>query len=322
MNLPYSYFETDYIDKPDIILNLDDFTPQNKDCYVVDHKWHIKSDYIYCSEYIEKIKCDIEIIGLEKTRTIINASTNIRKVKQLFLPSVLPQIIVLQSIIQYKLLCKGFVSIHAAAVANEKGAIIFLGRGGTFKTTLSMDYVRNLNYKFLGDDRVIIDKNNVFSFPLFYKLFDYRINKMKTEDYSRFDKYNYLFFQRFNRHSGKYIVNKANISSTYLIVKSNEKEMKAVEHQKSDVIAKTVNSHKMENIGGVGVMGISKGLYDYFTAYSYVFPHSKIARYWYIYKSMLAKYLDADKYYEITLPKTYTDTTFQEFLGLIRSIED
>lgn len=320
INLPHSYFEAEHIGKPDIILNLGDFIPQNEGCYIVDNKWYIKTDYIYCSEYIGKIKFKIEIIGIETSPTVINVSTNIRKIKQIFLPSVMAQYVVLKPIIDFKLLCKGFVSVHAAAVANEKGAIVFLGRGGAFKTTLAMDYIRNLNYGFLGDDRVILNENYAFSYPVHYKLFDYRVNKMKTEDYSLFDKYKYLFYQKSKRYIPKYAVDKARISSIYLVSKSNGKEMKAAKLTKSDVITKTVNSHKIENISGPVLMGISKGLYDYFTAYSYVFPDSKISRYWDIYESMLAKYLDADEYYEISFPKTYTKSAFQDFLELTRSL--
>ena len=318
INLPYSYFETEHGDNPDIILNLGDFIPENEGCYVVDHKWYIKTDYIYCSEHIGKIKFKIEIIGMETSPTIINVSTNIRKIQQLFLPSVLPQHIVLRSIIDFKLLCKGFISIHAAAVANENGAIIFLGRNGTFKTTLSMDYIRTMKYKLLGDDRVIISKTKAFSYPIHNKLFEYRVNKLKTEDYSSFDKYKYLIYQRSNQY---HIVDKADISSMYLIAKSNGKKMKAEQLPRNDVLIKIINNHKMENINGFSVMGISKGLYDYFAAYSYVFPDSKIARYWDIYGSMLAKFLDADEYYEIFLPRTYTKTTFQDFVELTRSLE-
>ncbi|MBC8484522.1 MAG: hypothetical protein H8D45_00570 [Bacteroidetes bacterium] len=322
INLPYSYFETEHGDNPDIILNLGDFTPENEGCYVVDHKWYIKNDYIYCSEHIGKIKFKIEIIGIESIPTIINVSTNTRNIRQLFLPSVLPQYIVLRPIIDFKLLCKEFVSIHAAAVANEKGAIIFLGRGGSFKTTLSMDYIRNLNYKFLGDNKMKINKNKAFSYPVHNKLFDYRVNKMNTENYSLLDKYKYLIYQRSNQYEPDYtIVDKTDISSMYLIAKSNGKQMRAEQLLRDDVLIKTVNSHKMENIGGPFLMGISKGLYDYFTAYSYVFPDSKIASYWDTYGSMLAEYLDADEYYEISLPKTYTKTAFQDFVELIHSLE-
>lgn len=322
INLPYSYFETEDIEKPDIILNIGDFIPGNRDCYVVDNKWYIKPDYIYCSEYIGKIKFDIEIIGIDSSPTIININTNISKISQLFLPSVLPQYVALRSVIDYKLLCKGFLSIHAAGVVNEKGAIIFLGRGGTFKTSISMDYIRNLNYKFLGDDRIIINKNNAFSYPVHNKLFDYRLNKMKNEDYSLFDKYKYIFYQRFNQCISKYIVDKVNFSSLYLIAKSNGNDIKAEKLLKKDVATKALKSHKMENIGGPVIMGISKGLYEYFTAYSYVFPYSRIARYWDNYKSMLTEFLYADKYYEISLPRVYTDSTFEGFVNLIQNLEE
>jgi len=227
----------------------------------------------------------------------------------------------LRSIIDFKLLCKGFLSIHAAAVADEKGAIILLGRGGTFKTTLSMDYVRNMNYKVIGDDRIIINKDNIFSYPIHCKLFNYRVDRMKTEDYSLFDKYKYLFYHKSNQDFGKYIVDRSTIGAIYLIVKSTGKEMKAVKLPKRDVVIKTVNSHKIENIVGFSLMGISKGLYDYFTAYSYVFPDSKTAIYWDMYGLMLTEYLNADGYYEISLPTTYKGTAFEDFIKLKRSLE-
>lgn len=321
MNLPYSYFETEHIDEPDIILNLGDFVPDNGGCHVVDRKWHIRSNYIYCSEHIGKIRFKTEIIDIESPATIVNVSTNVRKIRQLLLPSVLPQYFVLRSIIDFKLLCKGFVSVHAAATANENGAVVFLGRGGTFKTTLSMDYVRAMQHNFLGDDRVIIVGNRVFSYPLHAKLFEYRVAKMRTEDYSRFDKYKYLIHQTSSHHGSGHIADEADISSVYLITKTNGDGMKAARLARDEVLTKTVNSQKMETISGPVLMGISKGLYDYFTAYSYVFPESKIAHYWDTYGSTLAGYLNADEYYEISLPRTYTEDTFRDFIDLTHNLE-
>jgi hypothetical protein len=224
--------------------------------------------------------------------------------------------------IDFKLLSRGFVSLHAAAAANSGGAVVFPGRGGTFKTSLMMDYVRELNYSLLGDDRIIVKENNVFSFPVHSKLFDYRINNMKTEDYLRFDKYKYLLYQRFHKQKCNYITDKARISSIYFIIKSTEKDIKVLEISKSDVLAKTVQSHKMETISGPVIMGVSKGLYDYFAVYSYVFPRNKIAYYWDIYESILDKSLNNNKYYEIFLPRTYSKTTFRKFAKLVEELEE
>lgn len=321
MNLPYSSFEIEHIEEPDIILNLGDFSPSNENCYIIDHKWHVKSDYIYCSERIGGIRFNIEIIGLDSKPTTINVSNNFRKFRQLILPSVLPQHIALRGLIDYKLLNKGYISVHAAAIANEGGAIIFLGRGGTFKTTLSMDYVRNLGYKFLGDDTVIVNKNDVLSYTVHSGMFEYRANKIQTEDYSRLHKFKYLLYQRSKDRVSEYTVDDSKISSTYLIAKSSGKEMRAERLSKEDVLAKTVISNRLENIRGLSVMNVSKGLYDYFTAYSYIFPHSKIACYWDTYRSILSESLDNNEYYEIFLPRKYRGNTFQDFIELTRSLE-
>ena len=71
--------------------------------------------------------------------------------------------------------------------------------------------------------------------------------------------------------------------------------------------AKKKGKELMENINGPVVMGTSKGLYDFFTAYSYVFPNSEIAYYNNNYKSILLEYLTGDEYYEIFLPKLYSN---------------
>lgn len=321
INLPYSYFEVEKVDSPDVILNIGDFTPQNDSCYLVDHKWYVKGNYIYGSQKRGRIKFKIEIIDLETKPTVINFSSSLNVLKQLLLPSVLAQFIALRPILDFKLLYKGYVSIHAMAVANESGANIFPGRGGAFKTTLAMDFTRKLGYSFLGDDRVLMNKNNVFSFPLHYKLFDYRINHMKTEDYLFFDKYKFIFFQKSNDRKPKYILDKSPISSIHLIAKSNNEKIEHEQITKLNLIKKTFNSHLMENIKGPDFMGTSKGLYDFFAAYSYVFPNSEIAYYDNNYKSMLLKYLTGDEFYEIFLPKLYSNNIFDQFTKMVNEIE-
>jgi hypothetical protein len=230
-------------------------------------------------------------------------------------------VIALKPIINFKLLCKGFVPVHAAAVSKNGKAIVFPGRGGTFKTTLSMDFVRKLDYSIFGDDWVIINKNKVFSFVIHSRLFDYRVHKMKFEDFSIIQKIKYLFHQKFKRYAPKCIADKANISSVYCIVKSNERKIKAIKLAKSNVIAKTANSHKLETITAAAFTGFKRGLYDYFIAYSYVFPDSKIAHYWDMYESLLNEYLKADEYYELSLPYKYTKTTFDDFINTVKALK-
>ena len=141
------------------------------------------------------------------------------------------------------------------------------------------------------------------------------------EHYSVFDRYKYFLYQKSDFQRPGYIIDKTNIHSFYLIAKSNSNGMEVLDRSKNEVIAKTLFSHKIETMCGPVIMSISKGFYDYFTAYSYVFPDSKIARYWDIYESTLDDYLRDDMYYEISLPRTYTKTTFQDFTRLIENLE-
>ena len=322
MNLPYFYFEVKQTYSPEIILNIGEFTPQNNSCHVIDHKYHIKENYIYCSEHIGKIKFNIEIINIEKSPVIINVNSNFRHYKQILFPDVLSQYIALRPVLEFVLLSRGFLPVHAAAAANNEGTFIFLGRGGTYKTTLMMDYIRKMNYGFLGEDRIILNNKNVFSFPIHYKLFDYRADYMRTENYSFFDKYKYFQFQKKSVSKPGYIINKSKISSIFLINKSNTEKMSVKEMARDEVVAKTILSQKMETISGPVIMNCSKGIYDYFTAYSYVFPESKIARYWDDYNLLLTKYLNQNTYYEISLPKHYTESTFDDFTEIIKSLEN
>jgi hypothetical protein len=321
INLPYSYFESESVIDPDIVLNIGPFKPQNQNCYVVDYKWHIRKDYIFCSERIGRTAVDVEIIGLEKGPTTINVNINVRKIKQLLFPSVLAQYFILRPIIDFRLLLKDYLSIHAAGVSNENRAFIFLGRGGTFKTTLTMDYIRKANYKFLGDDRVIVNNGTIYSYPMHIKLFDYRVNRMVTEQYSILDKPGYLFYERATSKNKKtdYVIDKAIVSRFYSIVKSDSDELEFNLRTKQDVVSQILLSHKMETIRGLSLMGMHRGLYDYFAAYSYVFTDSIVSRYWHKYESLLSKYLKADEYQEISLPQKYTNTTFNKFQSITQT---
>ena len=66
LNLEFSFFEVDAIGNPDIILNIGKFTPSNNDCYLIDHKYHIKENYLYCKDFSGKAKWEVEILGFEE----------------------------------------------------------------------------------------------------------------------------------------------------------------------------------------------------------------------------------------------------------------
>ena len=103
INLKFSFFEVnEKIDNPDITLNIGKFVPSNEDCYLVDHKYHVKDDYFYCKDAEGKAEWEMEILGFRKEETIINFNGKISGFQSFMNPDFLAQNLLLR-IIEYKL---------------------------------------------------------------------------------------------------------------------------------------------------------------------------------------------------------------------------
>ncbi|KKR89150.1 MAG: hypothetical protein UW50_C0001G0240 [Candidatus Wolfebacteria bacterium GW2011_GWA1_44_24] len=78
--------------------------------------------------------------------------------------------------LQVLLLKRGYSFLHGAgAEINGKG-LIFPAFGGTGKTTLMSKLRKEKNFKFFGDDFVIIDKNaKMHSYPSDFSIYDYHV---------------------------------------------------------------------------------------------------------------------------------------------------
>ena len=320
INQPLSFFKVDRIRKPDIILNIGKFTPDKRSCDVINNKIYIKKNYIYCSEIIDKTKIHCEIANLESIPTIINFCVDTKKMTHRLFPLLMAQNLVLRPLIDFKLLQKDIISIHAAGVANGNKAIIMAGRGGAFKTTLTMELIRKSGFQFIGEDRLLLGKENlVFAFPIYQKLFAYRLNKMKTEKFDLVSKLKFIFFDININSNKEYIKNVSHLWKFFSIVKHTKENIDYKTVSKNDLITKIRLSQQIENISVPGILKMSSGImYEYFAAYSFKFPFSEIASYWQNYEKILCKRLAAPNYLEIYIPSEYSRKTYDAVLELIR----
>ncbi len=321
INQPLSYFEHKSIKDPGIILKIKKFTPDKKGCDVINNKIFIKKNYIYCTEIIDKVKIHCEIIGLEHFPTIINFSVDTKKLIHKLFPLLMAQNLILRPLIDFKLLQKGIISLHAAGVANRNGAIIMTGRGGAFKTTLAMDMIRKSGYRFIGEDRLLLGKDKqVFAYPIYHKLFDYRLNKMKTEKFYFLSKLKYIFYNK-NKNFNKYYINDVSqLWKIFSIVKHKKNSIDYRRITKNDLITKNRLSQQLENISVPGIMKMSSGvMYEYFAAYAFKFPFSKIATYWSDYERILSQSLDEKEYLEVYIPPKYDSKIYNGVLRLIQN---
>ncbi len=319
---PFYFFRVTNLKSPDIVFNIGPFKPQKEQCDVIDHRYYVKKSYLYCSEFFDNVKSECEITGIDSDITVVNINIQGKSIRHKMMPGLIAQNVFLRPLVDYKLLQKGFLSIHAAGVANGSNAYIFSGRGGTHKTTLVMDLIRKHGYRFVGEDRLIIDKDKrVYAYPIHNKIFEYRLTHMETENYKRFDKIKFLLYQNSNNGTKDYIQNKSSLKILCSIVKYNGQRVKCERISKDELIKKVIKSQQLENMTSPVIMKVSSGrMYDYLTAYAFKYPESNIGLYWENYEKLLGSILTHKKYKEIYLPQNYSLNILKELLAEIRQL--
>ena len=313
LNLMFSYFEVEEVKDPEVILNIGKFTPSNEDCYIVDHRYYIKENYLYCRDFSKNAKWEVEIIGLNQKNTIINFHGNISKHEKILYPNLLSQQIILQPLIEYKLNEKDYHLIHSAAISKNNQGYLLAGRPGAFKSTLAIDFIREANYSFLADDRVIISHNRILSFPMNYLSINFKFMYLKTEEFQNFvDKINFVRYHRKTHNFKKCkmpIAKSSTLKELLFITKTNRGAINKRVVGLEEAIHKLVENNKSEMI--------LLDFYKYMLAYSFVFPDSKVAKYWKTLAKNLNILLRKISIYEIEIPQKYNSSVFKGVCELL-----
>lgn len=320
LNIEHRYFEVNYIDKPDIILNIGKFSPSNEDCYVVDGKYYIKENYFYCKDSEDRTKWEIEIFGFESGDTIINFDIKVPGIRGL-LPILSSHNLFLGPIIDYKLSNKGYFLLHSAGLGKEKKSFLMAGMGGAFKTTLAMDFIRKGGFDFFGDERIMLHDGNIFSYPIGLVSFNYRCSYLPTEKKRNFlDKINLIKYNLDNYHNleelNVNISEMSKLSALFFIVKKyGLKSMTIKEYNLEKAIDKLIINNRMEmnRVYMPNLMGMSKNPYfEYTHAYSFIFPDGTVAERWDNMKRKLFNVIKNVPIYEIEIPMIYNDSVYND----------
>lgn len=319
LDRPLSYFEVPHCERPDIVFNIGAFEPTNQDSRVVDHKWFIKPDYIYVRERGGRLSYEIEINGLEAAQTVVNVNVKPSTLKARLMPALLAQNIFLRPILDFKLAQAGVLSVHGAGVAFNNGAVLFMGRGGCFKTTLMMDLVRRHGAKFLGDDRVLIKDGIVYSFPMHQRLFAYKTSKLSTENATRTDKLKYLMSSRYDVCATDFVVPRKNLALACCLIKADVSGMSLRKLGRGEMAEKCALSQRMESIVSLQILGVSAGkFHETLASYAYVFPDSGPARFWQHYADLAGANLPFEDNLEISIPKHYSPVLLERIVEYLR----
>lgn len=323
----FSCFQVEEVDKPDIILNIGKFTPSNEDCYLVDYKYHVKENYFYCRDSGGKAKWQVEIIGFEQGNTIINFNVANRVQPQsiaslVSLPVALPQALLLR-IIELKLNQKGYPFIHSAGVNRDGRAYLLCSRGGAFKTTLCMDFVRKAGFGVLGDDHVILHDDRVLSFPMGSSVFQFMTTHLPTEKHwGFFRQVQFAAEQILNKpHKTVMLEDKfAKLEALFFVTRSNGRQggkQVTIEDLPDNYIDQAVNriivNNRAEGFVGLPLFGIdSLPFLKYELVYNFVFPNSLIATQERKSAENLKNILKKVPIYKIDIPFNYKLEAFEE----------
>jgi len=318
VNLKFSYFEETNQEEPDIILNIGEFSPSNTNCYCVDNKYYIKDNYLFTKDSEGSATWKIEIFGIEKGKTVINFHGKTRGMQSLLNPDFLAQNFLLK-FIEYKLLEKGLFLAHAGGVTKDGTAHIFPGRGGSYKSTLCMKYIKEKHFDLLGDDRVILDKKNAYSFPMSLYSLSYMVNHLKDESSWHLTE-KIKFIKELQNNSIKLIPisNPIPYSKIIFISRTNGNFYEKKELTYSQMIQKLVINNRIEDYIDNGSLKIHSGPFiKCFFAYSYIFPESAVANYEQNFSDILSNLLKNVTGYELKNPHKYDLSLFEQIHSIM-----
>jgi len=319
----FAFFKCERVNDPDIILNIGNFKPSTSDCYVVDHKYYVRDNYIYYLDSEGKAKWSVEIFGFEDGRTTINFYSSVKGIQRLLNPNFLAKDILLRTI-EYKLGRMEYYLVHSAGVSRNGTAYLLAGRGGSLKTTLTMDLIRKGGFHLLGDDHVILNGENVLSFPENLQIFGYMIKNLETEvSWNFIDKIKFAYkLMRGCKYNNLKINNLSEIGAVLFILRKNGHNICIRELDRREATDRLIANNMVDDFISPQKLDISTGIYlKCMLAYSYVFPHSEVAKFYDSVREGLKDILRSVLVYEVEIPSKYSISTFERIKSFIDSLE-
>lgn len=315
----YSHFKTDEPVDSDLDIIVSDFTPDNDNCYVVNHRYRVKKNYLFCTHRHKIVRWKVCLTDLTEKKTIVYFSGS--KFGEVFLRDY-----IIEPLISLKLAAKGFSLLHASGIAINNKGFIFPACKGVGKTST----ILNLIGKgiFLGNDKVILSNDgSVYSYPSFVHIFSYNLSDVPHafESLTLKQKAEIRIKHLINVLSWRYASFPLNVNpqslwgelgavyplrSLILLTKTNKDCINITECYDKEKVVKRLSI-------------INKYEVQYFdelmSAYLYIYSGSdNIEYYWQTFSSNLSQALSRVACYEVEIPKRYTSDTYARIYELLK----
>lgn len=306
----FGYYKVPNIETADLIIKIGKFSPNLKDCRIVDGKYYVKKDFIYYQTKYKMAWWETEINGIEQDVTNVKINSNIWG--KMVYPGE-----TIYNLIRFKLANKGFSMLHAAGIGKNGMVYIFSGRSGAGKTLSLINFLRK-GFDYYSDDSVILGKGEIYGFVIPLNLrFTYDVESLLGIKFS-FKKRIEIFikkiiqllsFKYINLFTNleikevfhKAIKNNGNLKSVYLLINAPKFEIK---HNISRLCA---TKQLFLNIFFESIE-----LKKWLLAYCFCNPQSSLNGYWENLINIIYFNLSQITCNRVELPKKYTNMVFQK----------
>ncbi len=315
----YTLFSTDETMKetPDLVVEIGDFKPDLRDCYVIGGEYFLQPDYLFHSGDHYKLggRYSFDVRGINSGNCHLRINTN---------PQATPFISgwVIDFFILYLLTRKGYSLLHASSVVRDGQALVLAGRGGGGKTTLALLCMECEDYCFLGDNYTLCKDGQVFSYLSRLNLFGYNLRQEIWEKMSTKERFSFRLFSLIHRLTGGYIKiftsfsplrlypqrtgAQARMAKLALLVNGECRTTAATDRE--SMLASLTSNMKLEFIS------FMRHVDEYGSAY----PNTPFAAHWQQYRALLEQNLPSEiEYFIASMPEHIQHHTLAETLDAI-----
>lgn len=305
-------FESKRADKSDFSVVLGNHMSPRPYCLIMDDKFHIKEDYLYCSDFHKYARWRLEMAGFEKNSMEVCISANP------FAWLLISDYIV-NPLIWFKMNERGYAIVHGAGVVKDDKAYIFAGRGAAGKSTIALNLVER-GFKLLGDHFVILHKDAVLSYLTPLHIAGFNLSPFIKQRMELKHKALFRLDQLLNKATGlqfgtkispktmlpNLVEDRAQLHSIFLLLP--RESFKAEKINKEELVAHLAYNQKLESIPFI----------KYLMEYSYLFPQSNMATHWARHEQNLNQALStAEALYRVEVPLRYNSETLENIFQLV-----
>lgn len=319
LDLKFKYFQVDRVDNPDISIKIGKFEPDVRHCKVFERKYYVRDNFIFCRGGDLKSKWSFQINGLNTNKLFMNVDSRFFSLRGFIAPNFFVHLLLL-SLLEQKLLEKNYLVLHSASVSKEGNSYLITGRGGSLKTSICMDLIRHKDYNYMSDDRSLVHKKMLFSFPTHLDIFSHMISKLKDERMTFFDRILLFYLLKYSKDIKKINITDKNKLTGIIFLSPSSRGYQKRQISEDSAIVKMSSNMNLELFEIMKIIGIDYSpILGCFQAYNSIYPSTSINRN-YLFESNLRETLKDLPIYDVFIPKNYNKVTSNYIHNILKII--